>query len=59
MGKKIELDMEQLKDDMMMEVVIHQNDTSMGKECKRGSCHLNEAFDRAAKRQKLKKKEET
>ena len=48
----IDLDIEQLKKDLYKEVIIHQNvGTGDTKPCNRGSCHLNIAFDLAAKKQ--------
>ena len=52
MSKTIDLDIEQLKNELYKEVVIHQNiGTEDNKPCNRASCHLNIVFDLAAKRQ--------
>ena len=53
MSNIIDLDIEQLKADLLNEVAIHQNIGTDGqKPCNRGSCHLNIVFHKAAMRQK-------
>lgn len=49
---EIAMDIKRLKNDLLLEVVLHQNGDETEKACNRGSCHLNKVFDRAAKRQK-------
>ena len=51
-NKTVDLDIERLKSDLYAEVIIHQNvGTGEQKPCNRATCHLNVAFDLAARRQ--------
>lgn len=55
-AKTLDLDIDQLKDDLYREVIIHQNiGTKEAKPCNRGSCHLNIVFNDAANKQLEKK----
>ncbi len=54
---KEKADIEQLKKDIITEIVVHQHDTAMGKACNKTSCHLNIAFNNAANRQRTIKRD--
>ena len=50
-GIRLNIDSDKLKDDLIQEIILHQNGSDTEKACNKGACHLNMVVNKAALRQ--------